>query len=546
MKNWHHPLRGLTRENFARELLAGITLLAIAVPLNIGYAQIAGLPATAGLYALVVPSLVYAFVVSSRQVVVSPDAAAAALVFSSLTALGVAGENFAAMAAAQAILCGVMLALASFLKLGFLANFLSAPILIGFIGGLALDILVSQVAKMLGVKIDSSAEFIEKCTELLTHLGETNLWALGMSAVSVVILVLGKRIVPVVPWALVVLVIASALTAWFGLDHRGVAVLGEVEAGPPKFELPRISIAAWISLIPSALALTLVMIAEGLLVSRSYAEKNGYRTRPDQDLLAFGSANLLSGLFSSFAVGSSTSRTAAMDDVNSRTQLPSLVTAAGTLVLLLFGTALLSSIPSPAIGAVVAVAVLGLLGIGELRRLWRRSRFEFAIGLVCFLSVLILGPLGGLLLAFALSLVNLARRASHPAIDLLVAGEENESILETRPGARESAPGVLLLRFAAPIFFANGAALADRIKVSVAGAPSPPVAVVLDLEAVSDVDVTGAEALLGAREWLAERGVQLAYTRVRPELRARFERFELLRGTTEYATNRAAVADLRR
>lgn len=551
LAGWHRPLRGLTRQNLLREFLAGVTLLAIAVPLNIGYAQIAGLPAAAGLYALVVPTVVYALVVSSRQVVVSPDAAAAALVFSSLTALGVAGENFAAMAAAQAILSGLMFAAASLLKLGFLANFLSAPILVGFVGGLALDILVSQVTKMLGVRIDSGGKFVEKLVELVSHLGEANAWALGMSVVSVLILLVGRHRVPAVPWALVVLVLASALTAWLGLEGRGVAVLGEVEAGPPKFAFPQLGLTEWLSLIPSALALTLVTIAEGLLVSRSYAEKNGYRTSPDQDLLAFGSSNLVSGLFSSFAVGSSTSRTAAMDGAKSRTQLPSLVTAVGALLLLLFGTDLLATIPSPAIGAVVAVAVLGLLGIGEFRELWTQSRFEFGVGLVCALGVLLVGPLGGLLLAFVLSLVNLARRAAHPAIDLLVVdstggGNGDGSILATRAGATETAPGVVVLRFAAPIFFANGATLADRIVAGVDEAPAPPAAIVLDLEAVSDIDVTGAEALTRAKRQLDERRVRLAYTRVRPELRARFAHFGLLEGASEYATNRDAVAELRR
>jgi len=529
-----------------REFSAGITLLAIAVPLNIGYAQIAGLPATAGLYALVVPTIVYALVVSSRQVVVSPDAAAAALVFSSLTTLGVAGENYAVMAAAQAILSGLMFFAASFLKLGFLADFLSKPILVGFIGGLALDILVSQFAKMLGVKINSAGEFFEKSIEVLSHLGNTNLWALAMSVVSVAILLVGRRLLPAVPWALVVLVLASALTAWLGLEGRGVVVLGEVEAGPPRFEIPQVSVTAWLTLIPSALALTLVTIAEGILVARAYAEKNDYRTNPDQDLLAFGSANVLAGLFSSFAVGSSTSRTAAMDGVRSRTQLPSLVTAVGALLLLLFGTSVLGTIPSPAIGAVVAVAVLGLLGVGEFVGLWRRSRFEFGIGLVCFAGVLIVGPLGGLLIAFVLSLVNLARRAAHPAIDILIAGNDDESLLDTSLQARETIPGVILLRFTAPIFFANGAALSGRIRETVSEAPTPVRAVVLDLEAVTDIDVTGAEALDGAKKWLDTQDVRLAYTRVRPGLRVRFEHFGLLEGTTEFPTNREAVTKLRR
>ncbi|MBV0895430.1 SulP family inorganic anion transporter [Microbacterium sp. NC79] len=539
------PLQGLTRKNIMREVVAGITLLAISVPLNIGYAQIAGLPATAGLYALIVPTIVYALMVSSRQVVASPDAAAAALVFSSLVGLGAAGENFAAMAAAQAILSGLMLAAFSFLKLGFLANFLSKPILIGFVGGLALEILVSQLAKMLGIRLDAAAEFFEKVAELFGALGSLNVFSLVISAASIGVLLIGRRLAPLIPWALVVLVAATAATVLWGLESKGVAVLGEVPAGPPQFALPMLDWSVWVALIPSALALTLVTVAEGLLVSRAYGEKHGYPVNPDQDLLAFGAANVAAGLSSSFAVGSSTSRSAAMDQAGSRTQVPSLVLAAGTLLLLLFGTALLAQIPSPAIGAVVAVAVFKLLGLMEFGDLWRQSRFEFAIGVVCFVGVLAFGPLGGLFLAFVLSLINLARRAANPATDVLQGSDDPQaSLLDSAQPTTLTAPGVLVLRFAAPVFFANGTILADRITGSVHDAAGEVRALVLDAEAITDIDVTGAEALGGAKAWLAARGITLAYSRVRPELRQRLVHFGLMDPAQEYATNRAAVAAL--
>lgn len=282
------PLAGLRRDNVLRELLAGVTLLALAVPLNIGYAQIAGLPPTAGLYAMIVPSILFAIIASTPQVVASPDAAAAALVFSSLTGLGVAGDDFVTMAAAQAIVSGLMFVAASFLRLGFLADFLSEPILLGFVGGLALDILISQIAKMLGVSIDFGGEFAEKTFELVTGLDEANWWAAGLAAGAVVVLLAGRRLLPIVPWALVALVLATVVTAWWSLQDRGVAVLGAVDSGPPTFSVPRLDPAVWLSVVPSALALTLVTIAEGLLVARSYAERNGYRTDPNRDLLAFG------------------------------------------------------------------------------------------------------------------------------------------------------------------------------------------------------------------------------------------------------------------
>lgn len=541
----NRPLQGLTRKNAAREAMAGVTLLAISVPLNIGYAQIAGLPASAGLYALIVPTVIYALLVSSRQVVASPDAAAAALVFSSLVGLGVAGENFAAMAAAQAILSGLMLFLAAWLKLGFLANFLSKPILVGFVGGLAMEILLSQFAKMLGLKLASGEEFFVQLVVLLGGIGGMNPWAASLSLVSLAILLLGRRYLPVVPWALVVLVLGTLATAGLALEAKGVAVLGEVPAGPPQFSFPRLELANWLALIPSALALTLVTVAEGLLVIRSYAEKNKYKTNSNQDLFAFGAANVASGLSGSFTVGSSTSRTAAMEQAGSRTQLPSLVLAGGTLLLLLFGTELLAQIPSPAIGAVVAVAVFKLLGLEELRELWGASRSEFGIAMACFLGVLVVGPLGGLLFAFVLSLVNLVRRAANPTIDVLVgSADPTVSLTESASGARETAPGVVVLRIAAPIFFANGALLADRISGLLDGPGQRPRVVVLDLEAVSDIDVTGADALRESIRKLADEGIGFAYTRMRPGLRDRFAGLELVEGTREFATNREAVAAL--
>ena len=541
------PFTGLTRDNVAREATAGVTLLAISVPLNIGYAQIAGLPASAGLYALIVPTLIYAVLVSSRQVVASPDAAAAALVFSSLVGLGVAPENFVLMAGAQAILSGLLFFAASFLKLGFIANFLSKPILVGFVGGLALEIMVSQAAKMLGVKINSGGEFLEKLWELLTGLGGLNVFAVALSAGSLLVLLLGRRFLPSFPWALAVLVLATVATVVFALETRGVSVLGEVPAGPPQFRVPRLDLAGWLSLIPSALALTMVTVAEGLLVIRAYGEKNGYATRPNQDLFAFGAANVAAGLSSSFAVGSSTSRTAAVDQAGSRTQLPSVVLAAGTTLLLLFGTALLAQIPSPAIGAVVAVAVFKLLGLDELRELWRLSRVEFAIGAACFAGVLLVGPLGGLFLAFVLSLVNLARRAANPAIDVLSGGDDpSVSLLESNDGAPLTAPGVAVVRIAAPIFFANGSVLADHIKAMTQATEGELDVVVLDVEAVSDIDVTGAEALQGIITALNRQGIDFAYTRMRPRLRGQLKRFGVLAGTREFATNREAVAVLAR
>lgn len=541
------PLAGLTRKNVARELTAGVTLLAIAIPLNIGYAQIAGLPPTAGLYALIVPTIIYALVVSSRQLVASPDAAAAALVASSIGGLAAAGSaDYATLALAQAILCGVMFLLLAFFKLGFLANFLSKPILVGFVGGLALDILVSQIAKMLGVKIDSGGEFVDKVAGLVTGLGTTNLISLAISVVAVAILLLGKRFARAIPWALVVLVAATIAVVLADLDDAGVSVLGEVPAGPPALTWPVIDWATWLLLVPSAIALTLVTTAEGLLVSRSYGEKRGYPTSPNRDLFAFGLGNIAAGASGSFAVGSSTSRTAAMDQAGSRTQLPSFVLAVGTLLLLLFGTALLADIPSPAIGAIVGVAILPLLGIRDFAMLWRVDRFEFAIGAVCFLVTLFIGSIPGIVVAFVLALINLAKRAANPAIDVLRGdGEPGNSLLEQAPTGKTTAPGVIVVRLAAPLFFANGSVFSDAVKTAIGAVPAGEVHhVVIDMEAVTDIDVTGAEAFESLTRWLTDQRISLAFSRVRPEALARLDTLGLRGDAHVYDTNRAALAAL--
>ncbi|WP_157000839.1 SulP family inorganic anion transporter [Agromyces laixinhei] len=541
------PLAGLNGKNLVRELTAGVTLLAIAIPLNIGYAQIAGLPATAGLYALIVPTVVYALVVSSRQLIVSPDAAAAALVASSIGGLATAGSaDYATLALAQAIICGILFVLMSVFKLGFIANFLSKPILVGFVGGLALDILVSQIAKMLGVKIDSGGEFVDKVVGLVSGIGTLNPWSLLIATISVAVLIVGQRFVKLVPWALIVLVVATVTVVIADLDDAGVDVLGEVPAGPPALTWPVIDWTTWLLLVPSAIALTMVTTAEGLLVSRAYGEKRNYAVRPNRDLLAFGVGNIAAGASGSFTMGSSTSRTAAMDQAGSRTQLPSLVLAVGTLLLLLFGTALLADIPSPAIGAIVGVAILPLLGITDFRMLWRVDRFEFTIAAVCFLVTLFVGSIAGIVVAFVLALINLAKRAANPPIDVLAAGDSPaESLLGEAPAGTMTAPGVIVVRLAAPLFFANGSVFADAVKKAVAAVPDGTVQhVVIDMEAVTDVDVTGAESFTALVSWLDARSIELGFSRVRSDARDRLADLGLLGDRRIFDTNRAAIVAL--
>lgn len=539
---------GLSWQNAGRESLAGVTLLAIAVPLNIGYAQIAGLPPTAGLYALILPGIAFAVLASTRQMVASPDAAAAALVASSLGGLAAAGSaDYIQLALAQAIIGGVLFGLCALFKLGFLSNFLSEPILIGFVGGLALDILLSQAAKMLGVSIDSGAEFVVKLVQLVQGIGTLNIWSLAIAVPAVVLLVGGRRIARQVPWALVVLVLSTIAVVIAGLEKLGVAVLGPVDSGPPVLTWPILDWTTWLQLTPSAAALTLVAMAEGLLVARRYGQKRGYATNANRDLLAFGAANLAAGASGGFSVGSSTSRTAAMDQIGSRTQLPTIVAAVGTLLLVMFGTALLEQIPSPAIGAIVAVAVLPLLGISDLVRLWKQRPFEFLIGAVCFLGAILLGPIWGILIAFILSLINLARRAANPVVEVLTEPAADRG-LSPSPVTGESfvAPGILVVRFTAPLFFANAAVFADRIGAAITEGKALGLRhLILDLEGVTDVDVTGGNALREALAVADTQAVSVHLSRARAEVISDLAELGIT-GLTTFPANRDAIDQLSR
>ncbi|QIK62049.1 SulP family inorganic anion transporter [Leucobacter viscericola] len=540
-------LPGLHRNNVAQEALSGVTLLAIAVPLNIGYAQIAGLPATAGLYSLILPCIVFALIASTRQLIVSPDAAAAALVAASLGGLATAGDkDYIQLAMAQAIIGAVLFGLCAVFKLGFLANFLSEPILVGFVGGLALDILLSQVAKMLGVHVNSGDEFIPRVGELFAGLGTTNGWSLLISVLAIMVLVGGRRLARLVPWALIVLIVGTVAVVLTNAESAGVAVLGAVEAGPPAITWPQITSTQWLQVTPSAFALTLVAVAEGLLVARRYGQKHGYTTSPNRDLAAFGAANFAAGVSGGFTIGSSTSRTAALDDAGSRTQLPAIVAALGTLLLVLFGTALLEHIPSAAIGAIVAVAVLPLLGIKDLISLWRERKFEFAVAVICFLGTLLLGPIIGIMLAFVLSLINLARRAASPRIDLLTEAESGGiTATPLTPEASNGGSNVAVVRFAAPVFFANAGVLSDQLtSLILAGSANGLRHLVLDCEAITDIDVTGAKALREVESIAATAKITLHLSRVRPEIASAFSDFGLFDGASTFVTNEQAIRTL--
>jgi len=319
-------------------------------------------------------------------------------------------------------------------------------------------------------------------------------------------------------------------------------VLGEIPAGLPSLTLPQISLGDWGRLLPGALAMAGITLAEGLLLSRSYAQRGGYTINGDQEMFAFGASNLAAGLTGGFAIGSSASRTAAMDSSGARTQLPSLVGAVVVALVLLFFTRQLALLPSAALAGIVANAVLKLIEVEELRHLFRVRRSEFWVAIACLVSVLVLGPLKGILIAFLLSLIDLLRRVSIPSTAVLAgAPGQDRFVAASRYPEASPTPGLLIYRFSAPLIFANANFFEGQVEDLVETAQPPLQWFALDGEAITDIDVTGAEALEQVIDWLGERSIDFAITRVSGRLEERLQTYGLLTRIGRqriYASNR--------
>ncbi|MDX6744160.1 SulP family inorganic anion transporter [Actinocorallia sp. A-T 12471] len=527
-------LRGVPRAGLAKEVIAGITLAALAIPLNIGYAQIAGLPPVTGLYAAIVPMLVFALLCSSRQLVASPDAPIAALIGSLLAGFAAPGTpQYVELAYAQALVCAAVFLLFAVFRLGFLANFLSEPVLVGFIAGLAIEILTSQVKKILGIKT-TAEDFFPELWQIITGIPDAVPWSVAVGVGTMAVIVGLRRYAPALPGPLIALVLATVAVAVAGLDKHGVSILGPVPSGLPTPHLPHVPLGQWAALIPGAVAICAVTLADGLLTARRYAERHGYPLDADRELRAFGFANVGAGFTQAMTTGSSASRTAAMDAAGSRSQIPSVVCAVVVAVLLAFFSGVLRYLPDAALAGIVAVAVVKLLDVVALRRLWRLRRSEFWIAVVCMVGVPVLGSLTAVVIAFLLSAVEVVRRASRPRAVALKPGPEGRFVRSDTP---EAAPGLVICRFESDLFFANAATFTDRVE-ELAG--DGVRWFVLDAGAITDVDTTGAQTLHEVVRTLGDRGVVFAVSRATGPLRDLLAHYGLA-DLPYYASNRAAL-----
>jgi high affinity sulfate transporter 1 len=570
---WPRPfagLRGIKLADVPREASAGVTLAALMIPLNIGYAQVAGLPPAAGLYAAIIPLIVFALFASSRNLVTSPDASMATLVGATLVAFAAPGEARLPYALALAVVCALLFFLFWIFRLAFLANFLSRAVMAGFITGLGVEVLTNQVRKILAAphlgeatgllaaaeqikdamatSVQTEGYFVEVLA-LLHSIPRANLHSVAIGVGAFLIVRLMKRYAPKIPGALVALVFLTVLVAVLDLPAKGVAVLGNtIPSGLPALTLPMIPLADYLRLLPGALAIVAILLCEGLLLVRSYGNKHGYKADGDQMLFAWGAANLAGAFTGSLLTGNSPSRSAAMESAGARSQLPSLVAAGTIAVVMLFFTDLLAYLPTAALAGIVANAVLSLIEVHEFKELWRMRRSEFWIAAVCLLSVLALGPLRAVMIAFLLSIIDVIRRASHPDTSALLEAPDGSHFLPADDGQATASSGLLVYRFGAPLYFANATLFLDEVERLVTESPTPVRWFVLDAQAMVDVDTTGAGALRQAITLLKKRNITFAVSRADRAFRTWLERYHLM-GLIDpnrfYPTNRHAAQAFR-
>lgn len=513
-------LHNCSAEWLRADLLAGITLAAFTVPEAMAYAGLAGLPPHAGLYASIAAPLLYMILGSSRQLAVGPTSAVSVLVASGLYALGAESlEEYAAMAAMTAILMGGIALFATILKLGFLVNFISESVLIGFSSGAALYIASTQMGKLFGIH-GGQGEFFERMIHIVDHVGEANPWAVVTGVTGILVLVAGEHLARRLPWALMLVLGSIVLMNFSDLASRGIRVVGEIPGGLPSFCIPMVTPSQMRSLLPTAFAAFVLAYIEGMSMARSYASKNRYRIDANQELLALGCACLGAGLTQGYPVAGSFSRTALNDANGSKTPLAGGIAAVFVGFVLIFLADFFAKMPEPVLASVVMVALRGLFKLEGLRCLYRLRRREFWTAMAALFGVLFLGILAGVLVGVLLSLLLVIWRASRARMSILGRVPGRLQFSDTRDNPENVAiPGLCIIRFDEGVFYANAQSLREQV-VNLVSKSSPPVrSVVLDLEMTSDLDIPGSEMLAELQEELHNMGVRLRLSRLQPSAR---------------------------
>jgi SulP family sulfate permease len=499
------------------DVIAGATLWGLLVPEMIAYAGLAGLPPQAGLYTLLATLAAYAVFGTSRHLVVAGTAAASVLLASTVADVGPAdGGEYAALAAALVLFCGGLFLLAGLLRLGFVTQFVSRPVMDGFVFGLAIFVTVKQLPKLLGIE-GSSGDTLSQLRHVLASLGDTSGTTLVIGVTALVLLFAFGRFAPRLPGGLLVLLLGIGVSGALALSEHGVAIVGEVPSGLPSVAVPDIASEDVATLIAAAAGMVLVIFSESLGAAQAFATKHGYEIEPNQELIALGVANLGSGFLGGLAAGGSLSQSAVNERAGARSEASPLVAAVFVVVTVLFLTPLFKNLPEAVLGALIIYAVTHLFKVKEFRRYFIEQRAEFWLGLATLAGVLTIDVLPGLVIGVAAMLLLFIYRASRPYLGVIgrvrgVPGAYGD--VERHPECVQVA-GLLVLRLEAPLFYANARPVADRIKQLAGGSDPLPRAVVLDIGANGGLDVTSAEMLEGLNTTLRNVGIDFALADVR-------------------------------
>jgi high affinity sulfate transporter 1 len=515
-----YRLRHYDRAWLRPDVLAGVGVAAYLIPQVMAYAGVAGLPPVVGLWAIGVALLVYSFLGSSRQLSVGPESTTA-LMTAVVVAPLAAGDpgRYAALAAALALLVAAVCVLARLARLGFVADLLSKPVLVGYLAGIAVLMIVSQLDAVTGVEV-SGDSVLAQLRSFLDGLDGLQPATVLVAAVVLALLLVAQARFPRLPGPLLALVVASAAAAVFALDERGVELVGDIPAALPGLGVPSVEAADLVDLLLPALGVALVGFADNVVDARAFASRNGYPIDADQELLALGAVNAAAGLSQGFPVSSSGSRTVIGDALGSRSQLHSLVALLSVVLAVLLLRPLLALFPAPALGAIVVYAALRLIDLREFRRFGRFRLSELVLAVLTTAAVVVLGVLTGVLVAVALSVAELLRRVGRPHDGILgyVAGVPGMHDIDDHPGAR-LVSGLVVYRYDSPLFFANAEDFRARALAAVEAAPTPAEWFVLNAESNVEVDLTALDALEELRAELTRRAVVFAMARVKEDLR---------------------------
>ncbi len=505
-------LRNYKGEWLRHDILAGLVLTTMLVPVGIAYAEASGVPGIYGLYATIVPLLAYALFGPSRILVMGPDSSLAAVILAVVLPLSAGDPGRAvAIAGAMAVVSGLLCIGAGLARLGFITELLSKPIRYGYMNGIALTVILSQVPKLFGFSVSEEGPLRQAWGIVRQVLaGSTNVATLAIGGGALALILLLKRY-PRVPGILIAVVVATVVVALSGAyGDAGVAVLGPLQQGLPVLAVPLIGFDDLVPVVTGGIAVALVSFADTSVLSRTYAARMRTPVDPNQEMVGLGAANLAAGFFQGFPISSSSSRTPVAEAAGSKTQLTGVVGAAAIALLLVLAPDLLEYLPSTALAAVVITSAIGLIEIADLRRIYRIQRWEFWLSMACFAGVAVFGAIPGIALAIVIAVIEFLWDGWRPHFAVLgrVDGVRGYHDVTRYPQAQRI-PGLVLFRWDAPLFFANAELFRDRVLDAVASSPTPVRWMVVTAEPVTSVDVTAADVLSELDDTLREAGILL-------------------------------------